>query len=258
MDEIKREDAPAGFVWPEVTEIGTDAPMRWLRHGWADFCTAIEASLAYGVMFTVMGWLLLGVTKEPAYELALVTGFLIVGPFLCLGIYDISRRLERKEDVKLAITLVAWRRNASAVGFYALILALLMAVWLRISSVVVALFFPRGMPSLKDMIANVATAPEGLVFVAAYALAGAGFALLVFATSAVAIPMLLDRERMDALTAMIVSVNALRRNFIPMLLWAFIIVVLTVAGLLTWFAGLAVAVPVIGHATWHAYRNLVR
>jgi len=257
MDESKSEAAPE-FVWPEVVEIGTDAPMRWLRHGWADFCNAIEASLAYGVMFTVMGWLLLGVTKEPAYELALVTGFLIVGPFLCLGLYDISRRLELKEEVKLAITLVAWRRNAPAVGFYALILALLMAVWLRISSVVVALFFPKGVPSLEDMIAHAVTEPEGLVFVAAYVLAGAGFALLVFATSAVSIPMLLDRERMDALTAMIVSVNALRKNLVPMLLWAFIIVVLAAAGFVTWFAGLAVVVPVIGHGAWHAYRDLVR
>ena len=178
-------------------------------------------------------------TKEPAYELALVTGFLIVGPFLCLGLYDISRRLEQKEQVKLASTLVAWRRNAPAVGFFALILALLMAVWLRVSSVVVALFFPNGMPSLAEMIANVVTAPEGIVFVLAYVMAGAGFALLVFATTAVSIPMLLDREKMDALTAMIVSVNALRKNFRPMMLWALIIVVLMGAGFLAWFAGLS-------------------
>jgi uncharacterized membrane protein len=256
MDEIKRE-TPAEFVWPQVVEIGMDAPVRWLRHGWADFCAAIEASLAYGVTFTVMGWLLLGVTKEPAYELALVTGFLIVGPFLCLGLYDISRRLEQKEQVKLAPTLMAWRRNAPAVGFFALILALLMAVWLRVSSVVVALFFPKGVPSLSEMIANVVTAPEGIIFMLAYVIAGAGFALLVFATTAVSIPMLLDREKMDALTAMIVSVNALRKNFRAMMLWAFIIVVLTAAGVLSWFAGLAVAVPVIGHGAWHAYREVV-
>lgn len=257
MDDDKSE-TPAGFEWPETVAVGMDAPIRWLRQGWADFCAAIEASLAYGVTFTVMGWLLLGMTKEPAYELALVTGFLIVGPFLCLGLYDISRCLERKQPVKLATTLVAWRRNAPAVGFFALILALLMAVWLRVSLVVVALFFPRGMPSLADMIANVVTAPEGLVFVLAYVIAGAGFALLVFASSAVSIPMLLDREKMDALTAMIVSFNALRKSFGPMLLWALIIVVLTAAGVVTWFAGLAVAVPVIGHGTWHAYRDVVR
>lgn len=256
MDEIKRE-TPTEFVWPETVAVGMDAPIRWLRKGWSDFCAAIEASLAYGVTFTAMGWALIGVTKEAAYELALVTGFLIVGPFLCLGLYDISRRLEQKEQVKLAPTLVAWRRNAPAVGFFALILALLMAVWLRVSSVVVALFFPKGMPSLGEIIANVVTAPEGVVFLLAYVTAGAGFALLVFATTAVSIPMLLDREKMDALTAMIVSVNALRKSFLPMMLWALIIVVLMAAGFLTWFAGLSVAVPVIGHGAWHAYREVV-
>lgn len=257
MDEIKRE-APAEFVWPETVAVGMDAPVRWLRKGWTDFCGAIEASLAYGITFTAMGWALLGVTKEPAYELALVTGFLIVGPFLCLGLYDISRRLELREKVKLTSTIAAWRRNTPAVGFFALILALLMAVWLRVSVVVVALFFPNGMPSLAEIIANAVTAPEGAIFLLAYVMAGAGFALLVFATTAVSIPMLLDREKMDALTAMIVSVNALRKNFGPMLLWALIIVVLTAVGFLSWFAGLSVAVPVIGHGAWHAYRDVVR
>jgi uncharacterized membrane protein len=257
MDEIKR-DTGAEFVWPETVAVGMDAPVRWLRLGWADFCGAIEASLAYGVAFTAMGWLLLGFTKEPAYELALTTGFLIVGPFLALGIYDISRRLELGEHVTLRPTLTAWKRNAPAVGFYALILALLMAVWLRVSVVVVALFFPNGMPGLGEMIANVVTAPEGMIFLIAYVMAGAGFALLVFATSVVSIPMLLEREKMDALTAMIVSFNALRKNFRPMLLWALIIVALTAAGFLSWFAGLSVAVPVIGHGTWHAYREVVR
>jgi uncharacterized membrane protein len=257
MDEIKR-DPPAEFVWPQTVAVGMDAPLRWLKSGWADFCAAIEASLAYGVAFTVMGWVLLGLTKGAAYELAFTTGFLILGPFLSLGLYDISRRVERKERVRLAPTLTAWRHNAPAVGFYALILALLMAVWLRVSVVVVALFFPKGMPSLGDLIGNVVTAPEGLLFLVAYVMAGAGFALLVFATSVVSIPMLLDRDKMDALSAMIVSFNALRKNLGPMLLWALIIVVLTALGFLSWFAGLSVAVPVIGHATWHAYREVVR
>jgi len=257
MEEIKRK-VEAEFVWPQVNEVGKDAPLRWLRKGWADFCTAIESSIFYGVAFTVMGWALLTYSDQAAVELALVTGFLILGPFLALGVYDISRRLQRREKVRLAPTLMAWRRNAPAVGFYALILALLLAVWIRVSLVLVALFFPRGIPSLHEMVANVAEAPEGLIFVVAYFAAGSGFALLVFATSVVSIPMLLDREKMDTLSAMIVSFNAVRRNFWPLVLWALIIVAVAAAGFLTWFAGLSVAIPVIGHATWHAYRELVR
>ena len=257
MDEIK-EKAESEFVWPEVNKVGMDAPIRWLRHGWADFCAAIQASIFYGVMFTVMGWVLLTYATDVAWELALVTGFLILGPFLALGLYDISRRLERGERPALAPTLTAWRTNAPAVGFYALILSLIMSAWIRVALVVIALFFPQGTPTLRDIVKSVATSPEGFAFFLAYSAAGAGFALLVYATSVVSIPMLLDREKMDALSAMIVSFSAVRKNLLPMLLWAGIIVVLVTLGFVSWFAGLSVAVPVIGHATWHAYRDLVK
>ena len=257
MDDIKR-DAEAEFVWPQVNKVGMDAPMRWLKRGWADFCRAIEASIFYGLAFTVMGWVLITYATDAAWELALVTGFLILGPFLALGLYDISRRLELKEKVRLGPTLAAWRRNAPAVGFYALILSLIMSAWIRVALVVIALFFPRGTPTLKEIVTSVVTSPEGFIFFVAYSAAGAGFALLVFATSVVSIPMLLDREKMDALSAMIVSFNAVKKNFLPLLLWAGIIVVLVTLGFVSWFAGLSVAVPVIGHATWHAYRDLVR
>ena len=133
-----------------------------------------------------------------------------------------------------------------------------MSAWIRVALVVIALFFPRGTPTLKEIVTSVVTSPEGFIFFVAYSAAGAGFALLVFATSVVSIPMLLDREKMDALSAMIVSFNAVKKNFLPLLLWAGIIVVLVTLGFVSWFAGLSVAVPVIGHATWHAYRDLVR
>lgn len=257
MDEIKRE-AQAEFVWPEVNKVGMDAPMRWLKQGWADFCRAIQASIFYGVVFTVMGWLLITYATDAAWELTLMTGFLILGPFLSLGLYDISRRLERGERPRLAPTLTSWRVNAPAVGFFALILSLIMSAWIRVALVVIALFFPQGTPTLREMVTTVATSPEGLLFFVAYSAAGAGFALLVYATSVVSVPMLLDREKMDALSAMIVSFNAVRKNFLPLLLWAGIIVVLVTLGFVSWFAGLSVAVPVIGHATWHAYRDLVK
>ena len=257
MDEIKRE-GEAEFVWPEVNKVGMNAPGRWLKQGWADFCHAIQASIFYGLMFTVMGWALLTYATDAAWELTLMTSFLIVGPFLALGIYDISRRLELGERPHLAPTLTAWRTNAPAVGFYALILALIMSAWIRVALVVIALFFPEGTPTLREILRSVVTSPEGFLFFVAYSAAGLGFAFLVYATSAVSIPMLLDREKMDALSAMIVSFNAVRKSFLPMLLWGLIIGALVTIGFVTWFAGLVVVVPVIGHATWHAYRDLVK
>ncbi len=249
---------PAGevaeFRFPAIVRVGADAPMRWVRQGWADLC---PASLFYGAVLALMGLAVVRFIHQAAYELALVTGFLLVGPFLAMGLYDISRQRERSGKVALRPTLTAWRANLPAIGFYAVILALLMAVWIRVSVVVVALFFEGGVPTLPTLLHDIVAAENGLVFLLAYAAAGAGFALLVFATSVVSLPMLLDREKMDTLTAMITSFNALRLNFAPMLIWAALIAVLTFAGFALAYLGLIVAIPLMGHATWHAYREVV-
>ncbi len=234
-----------------------DAPWRWLRQGWRDFRTAVAVSMFYGVVLTLMGVVLTQFAGSGAVELAFLTGFLIVGPFLLMGLYDVSRRLRARERVDLGLTLFAWKDNAPAIGFYALILALLLAVWLRISVVVVALFFPGGAPSGAALASALMASPEGWMFVGAYTLAGLGFALFVFATSVVSLPMLLDRRDMDTLTAMITSFNALRLNLAPMALWAAIIVAAVAAGFASFYLGLIVALPVIGHASWHAYRETV-
>jgi len=242
---------------PQARAVGLGAPWRWLREGWRDFRAATGASLFYGVVLAGMGAILTQTWGRGAIEIAFLTGFLLVGPFLLMGLYDISRRVRRGERAMVVDTMTAWKANMSALGFYAVILALLLAVWIRVSIVVVALFFPDGAPSGAALARQLADSPDALAFVGAYLAAGLGFALFVFATSVVSLPMLLDREKMDALSAMIASFNALRANFAPMLLWAAIIVVLTAVGFATFYVGLVVVLPIIGHATWHAYKEVV-
>jgi len=244
--------------FPEVNVVQPAAVSRWLRRGWEDLRSAKGASLFYGAVLAAMGAVLGRYFGEAAYELAFATGFLLVGPFLAMGIYDISRRRERGLPVGVLPTLTAWKANVPAIGFYAVILALLMAVWIRVSVVVVALFFEGGMPSATTLVADLMQSESGLFFLLAYLAAGFGFALLVFATSVVSLPLLLDREKMDTLTAMITSFNALRLNLRPMLLWAAVIVALVVLGFATFYVGLVVVLPWIGHATWHAYRETVK
>lgn len=250
-------DPQEGLGLPRVRVVERGAPWKWLRHGWSDLRSAPAASLFYGIVLAAMGALLVSFVEQAATELALITGFLLVGPFLAMGLYDISRRLERGEKVALRVTLSAWRENLPAIGFYALILALLMAVWIRVSVVVVALFFEGGVPTLHTLAHDISTAENGPFFLVAYLAAGAGFALLVFATSVVSLPMLLDRAKMDTLTAMIGSFNALRTNFASMVQWAAIIVLLVALGFATFTLGLIVLLPLIGHATWHAYRDVM-
>ena len=249
-DATPRNEQP--FAWPVVRAVGIDAPRRWLGKAFGDLRAAPAASLFYGACLALMGFLLTRYYAG-AVGLAFTTGFLLVGPFLAIGLYDISRRRETGEPVRLALTLGAWRANAGAIGFYALILTLALAVWIRVSVVVVALFFPDGVPTAAEFL----RAPGAWAFLLAYTGAGAGLALLVYATSAVSLPMLLDRRNMDVISAMIVSFTVLRTNFAPMMLWAATIVALTALGFASLYIGLVVALPLIGHGAWHAYREAV-
>lgn len=240
--------AEQSFVWPQIRPLAPGALRRWLAAGWADLAAAPGPSLFYGAALALMGFLL---TRHfgGAVGIALTTGFLLVGPFLAIGLYELSRQRERGEPVRLAPSLVAWRANVPAIGFYALALTLLLAVWIRVSVVVVAIAFPHGRGDW--------TSPDTWVFAAFYAAAGGALALFVFATSSLSLPLLLERRDMDTITAAIVSFSALRRNLPVMLAWAACIVALTAAGFALYCVGLIVALPLIGHMTWHAYRESV-
>jgi len=248
--------APRASPFPPIREIGVRAPLQWLAAGAADLRRAPAASLFYGSLFALMGWLIV-FTFRYAYQYAsaLTAGFLLVGPFLCVGLYDISRRLERGEPVRLAQTLTAFRKNLGAFGLFAVLLTIVMLVWARASLVVFALFYTSGMPSIANFLARVVSR-EHWDFIAIYFAVGSVFAAIVFAISVVSVPMMLDRGT-DTVVAALTSVRALYENFAPMLLWAILIVLVVGAGFATLFVGLVVAVPIVGHATWHAYRELV-
>lgn len=253
----KAEPVPPAQALPEVRIIGVTAPLRWLGLGFRDMLAVKSASLFYGSVLACMGWALV-TWYGGAIGLALTTGFLLVGPFLAVGIYDLSRQLEQtRTKAALRTSLVAWQVNRPAIGFYALIFMLSLAVWLRISVVLVALLVPSGFDSPSDLLGMLVASPGAWVFLILYLGIGALLAAFSFAISAVALPMLLDRAEMDAISAMITSFQAIRSNPGPMALWAVVIVLLTGAGFLSWFIGLIVTVPLVGHATWHAYRQLV-
>jgi uncharacterized membrane protein len=246
--------AESGFHWPLLRDIKLSAPLRWVNCGFHDMLAAPVASLFYGVVLAVMGYLLTHFYGG-AVGLALTTGFLLIGPFLAVGLYDISRQIETTNSAQLAPTLSAWRDNLPAIGFYALILMLSLAVWMRVSVVLIALFIPSGVESLQDLLAILLRSPDAWVFALVYITVGAVLAAFSFASSAVALPLLRDHPTADAVSAMIISFQVIRRNPKPLLLWAALIVAATTAGFVTWFVGLVVTVPLVGHATWHAYRE---
>jgi len=232
-------------------QLDLSAPLQWLVRGWRDFTRAPLIGLFYGACFVVMGWALLKVYENaPAYVLALSAGFLLVGPFLCMGLYDVSARIERGEPPRFAASLVAWRRKLDALGIFGLVLLVLELLWGRASLVVFALSFD-GMPDFKGSILKLLD-PQNIEFIIAYILVGGIFAAVIYAVSVVSIPMILDRGT-DAITAGLTSIRLVTTQPGVMILWGAVITVLVVLAMLPWFAGLLVVGPVLGHASWHAY-----
>jgi uncharacterized membrane protein len=243
-------------AFPVVREVPLLAPLRWLALGARDFRARPLPCLFYGACFATMGWLLAMLLRPaPGTMMALTAGFLLVGPFMAMGLYEVARRREAGLPCELFDTTLVWRRNLVNVAILGIGLEIVMALWARSSMMVIAIFFPRRMPSVAVLLDEIAHGQE-LGFLATWLGVGALFATLVFAFTVIAIPLMLDRGT-DAITAMLASVVAFGRNVAPLLLWAAAIVALTVFGFATFFVGLIVTVPWVGLATWHAYRALV-
>ena len=188
--------------------------------------------------------------------LALVTGFVLVGPFLAIGLYDLSRSRARAAPRAFRASLLAWRANPGQVALYGVILALLLAAWIRVSVVLVALFVEQAPDGLKALLLELLGSAPGVVFLLLYAAVGGFFAALVYATGALSVPMLLDRP-CDVLAAMITSVRAVVRSPVTMGAWAATIALLVGAGMAGRYVPLVLFVPLVGHASWHAYCELV-
>lgn len=242
--------------FPTVRDVPASAPLRWVARGLSDFKSCPIPSLFYGFCFTGMG-LLITFVFEHAYEYtsALTSGFLLLGPFLAMGLYEISRRRELGEGCALAPTLTVWRRNAGNIGIFAVVLGIVFLVWARASLVIFALFYTNEMPNLSGFLEQVLSL-QNAEFLGVYFGIGLIFATIVFAASVVSIPLMLDRNQ-DAISSMLASVGALTRNPAAMIVWALLIAGLTLLGFLSFHLGLVVTMPIIGHATWHAYRDLV-
>jgi uncharacterized membrane protein len=244
---------------PKVRRIAMDRPWAWLAAGWQDLRRAPAVALSYGVIFAASGlaltaaiWLL-----DMFYlVLPLAAGFMLLGPVLAVGLYEVSRRLGAGEPVGLGLAFIAWRRNPAQIALMGLLLMLFLLAWIRFATLIFALFFSQNPPDPNNFVAEVFLSVDSIPFLVVGTVIGAVLAALVFALSAVSIPMLLDRDS-NVITAAVCSFVAVRHNFAAMAVWAGLIVLFVGAGLVTGYLGLVVTLPLIGHATWHAYKDLI-
>ncbi len=241
---------------PAVRSVGMGAPLRWLAAGGRDFVASHFAGAFYGAVFAAMGLAVLLIYRwQWQWAWSLVAGFFLIGPFVCSGLYWLSRAQERGEAGRLVDSLTCWRVNPSNIAWIASILAFVFIIWGRVSAVFFALVSTHDFPTLDGLLAQVfsfANWPYLLVWSAVTVV----FGLLAIAVGAISLPMLLDRK-VDTFYALIVNVRALIANPAPMALWALIVVALIGPSLAFGMVGLLLTAPLVGHGTWHAYRDLV-
>jgi uncharacterized membrane protein len=265
MKEFPPEEIPPPYV-PEPPELPArellalswSAPWRWLASGARDMLAHPGDSLFYGLAFWALALTLGKVFQsQPEYTMTMASGCLLVGPFLALGLYEVSRRQELGLPPSFLASLICWKPHLRSMALLLGILIVLELLWGRASLVVFAVFFNTGMPSTAGVM-QVVFDPGNWEFLAAFVVVGGIFAALVFAISVVSIPMILDRDT-DAISAAITSFAVVLENPGVILLWAALITALTtLALLLPWALGLLLVGPWLGYASWHAYRGAVR
>lgn len=256
--------ADSGPTPVKLRRLTNDRPLAWLRAGWQDLKADPIASLAYGLLFAIAGdiLLLLALPYPHLFSLA-VSGFFLIAPLLSAGLYEISRRHALGQSTTFIESLAGWRRNGESIALFGLGLALVSILWERTSAVLFAFFYTGSGEvgsGISEFFQAVVMSGEHTTFVISWFLIGGLIAMLVFALSAISVPMLLDRspeQGGNLLTAPLTSLRAVLLNLDVMFLWAMLLVVLTVIGFATFLFGLIVLMPLLGHATWHAYRDLV-
>lgn len=243
-----------------VVVVTTEQPFRWLAAGWRDFRAAMGVSVAYGLIVVLVGFALsvLLVGAGLLYlVLPLIVGFMLVGPALTVGYYRISRDLEAGRPPGFGAALLAWRANPGPLLGFGLAQVCFLVVWMRFAALVFAICFPYSMLGVQSLLNATLFTRDGLVFLAVGTAVGGVMAAIAFAASAFSLPLLLDRK-VGVLEALVTSVVAVVLNAPAMMVWAALVVLFAVAGLALGYVGLAVTLPLLGHATWHAYRAVIR
>lgn len=248
----------ASMNLPGIRSVTYDQPLQWLREGAQDMAKAWPLSLFYGIIVALLGYGLVQAAEDkPHLAMALMSGFLFVAPVLATVFYFLSHRLEHHHKLPhLFVPLLSWRSNPGSLGLFTVMLLFVLISWERISAILVGLLLNgSGIGGLSDLL-SLSAARQHPDFFLAYLAFGGALALMMFSLTVVSLPMMLHRK-VDFATALVTSFMATRLNFPVMLLWGILIAALVAVGMATNFIAMAVIFPWLGHASWHAYRELI-
>lgn len=245
---------------PVVNRLQPDDIVRCLMQGWRDFAAAPLYGLFFGGIYALGGVALVALffaVRLPYVGYPLTMGFALIVPFVAMGTYEVSRRLERGEPLSWdAVFGAVWQRSGKDLGWMALVTVFALIIWIDFAIFLFLMFYGLHIPTPQELFVEILSTSKGLTFALVGNAVGAVIAMLVFSITAVSFPMLADRD-VDFVTAMITSVRCVLANPVQMMAWAVVIALLLGVSLLSGFLGLFVSLPVLGHASWRLYRKLV-
>ena len=240
----------------EIRRVPAGKSIEWLNRGWDDLKRIGWPGLAQGVLIAVLGAVLLTLGSTHMYlTAAAVTGYLLVGPVMTTGLCELARRREAREPLGFDESLQALTRNPDGLLHFGGILASIALLWFVLSGVLLGSVLNDSVPSLAVALWGGASmlTPSQLL---GYLVCGGVLAAIVFAVSVVSVPLIIERHA-SASEATRASLRVTFANLPAMLVWAGLIVGLTAIGFLTLLIGMVVVAPLLGYATWHAYRDLI-
>ena len=249
---------PAASALPQIGALTLHEIWTCLKAGFADFKSAPQFGLFFSSVYVLGGFAMLWLgAGHVTWTLATSLGFPLAAPFAAVGLYEVSRRLESGEPLHWKGVLgVVWAERGRQIPWLGAIIVIYFLFWTFLAHMIFALFM--GMSTITNISQDFSVfwTPAGLRMIAAEIIVGGVLAFVLFALTAVSLPLALDRE-IDFVTAMILSVKAVLANLPVMLVWAGVIALLTLLALVPWFLGLTIVLPVLGHATWHVYRRVL-
>lgn len=244
--------------WPKPNLVADDAPWAWLSAGWQDFKQDPVLSLGYGLVFVAAGYAMsIGLWRLglSAFIPVAVGAFALVGPMMAMGLYELSRRREAGEPLEITKIVFVNAASPMQIAYVGFLIMFGLFVWARIAMLLYALFVSGTYLPLADFTTFALGTPQGLAMLGIGTVIGGMIAFVLFALTAFSIPMLMDRDT-DFFTAIASSLDALKTNTKAVFLWAWIIGFSIVIGAATGLLAFLVLFPLLGHATWHAYRNM--
>ena len=261
---MTEQNAPAAYQPPKMPEVRsiTLADVKdALRAGVTDFARAPLFGLFFGAFYAAGGLFILAALTvfDTAWMIIPVAiGFPLIGPFIAVGLYEVSRTLARGELLNWnKVLLVVFRQKDRQLGWMAFVVLFIFWIWIYQVRLLLALFFGfKTFSSVGDFLTLTTTTGEGLGFLFTGTLVGAFLAFVLFSSTVIAMPLLLDRD-IDFVSAMITSFKTVFKNPVPMIGWGIIVTALAIIALLPAFFGLLFILPILGHTTWHLFTRAI-